>query len=222
MPARKGPALEGKLNPCLTLRAKGPILISMPREKDIEKRLSILNESKRLFAAKGFHATSVSDIAEAVELPIGSIYTYFKNKDDIIQSIIEEGWEAFRESMTSAIGNEADPGKRIGLIIDVFLPELFKDVDFISIFLTEAPRVGRLREKIDFLSSLIVSQIRQIAERSGRVLEFDEKEAMAALLIFFLGSMNSVRLIHEAGLPLCEEDILRFIRSTVRNTFNLG
>jgi AcrR family transcriptional regulator len=197
------------------------ILLAMPREKDNEKRAAIINESKRLFAAKGFHAASVSDIALAVDLPVGSIYTYFKNKDDVIDTIIEEGWEGFRGSMMEAIGTEADPVRRLGLIIDRFLPELFKDVDFITLLLTEAGRIGRLEEKISFLSGLIIHEIKAVSSSSGRSIELDDKQAAAALLVFFLGSMDSVRIIKHSSLPVTEADILAFIRITIENAFGV-
>lgn len=194
----------------------------MPREKDSEKRASILAESKRLFAAKGFHAASVSDIAEAVDLPVGSIYTYFKNKDDVIGTIIEEGWEEFRRSLEEAIRGESDPAARVGLIVDRFLPELFKDVDFISILLTEAGRMARLDEKVAYLGALIVDEIKALSALGGHSLTLSDKEAAAALMVFFLGSMNSIRLIKQSTLPVAETDILSFIRVAVENAFGVS
>lgn len=193
----------------------------MPREKDNEKRTAIINESKRLFAAKGFHAASVADIAQAVDLPVGSIYTYFKNKDDVIDTIIEEGWEGFRVAMMDAVSKEADPLRRVGLIVDRFLPELFKDVDFITLLLTEAGRIGKLEEKIAFLSGMIIEEIKSVAAASGRDVALSDKNAAAALMVFFLGSMDSIRIIKQSTLPVTESDILSFIRLTIENAFGV-
>jgi AcrR family transcriptional regulator len=198
-----------------------PILVRMPREKDNEKRTAIINESKRLFAAKGFHAASVADIAQAVDLPVGSIYTYFKNKDDVIDTIIEEGWEGFRVAMMDAVSKEADPLRRVGLIVDRFLPELFKDVDFITLLLTEAGRIGKLEEKIAFLSGMIIEEIKSVAAASGRDVALSDKNAAAALMVFFLGSMDSIRIIKQSTLPVTESDILSFIRLTIENAFGV-
>lgn len=194
----------------------------MPREKDGGKRAAILAESKRLFAAKGFHAASVSDIARAVDLPVGSIYTYFKNKDDVINTIIEEGWEEFRLSLMEAIGREDDPLKRVGLIVDRFLPGLFEDVDLISILLAEAGRIGGLPEKVAFLGALIAQEIKALSALGGRSFAMDDREASAALMVFFLGSMDSIRLIKASSLPLAAPDILSFIRSAVENAFGVS
>lgn len=193
----------------------------MPREKDNEKRTAILTESKRLFAAKGFHAASVADIAQAVDLPVGSIYTYFKNKDDVIDTIIEEGWDGFRVAMTEAVSREADPLRRVGLIVDRFLPELFKDVDFITLLLTEAGRIGKLEEKIAFLSGMIIEEIKAVAAASGRDVALSDANASAALMVFFLGSMDSIRIIKQSSLPVTESDILGFIRLTIENAFGV-
>jgi len=193
----------------------------MPREKDKEKRTAIIAESKRLFAAKGFHAASVADIAQAVDLPVGSIYTYFKNKDDIIDTIIEEGWEGFRVAMMDAVSKEADPLRRVGIIVDRFLPGLFKDVDFITLLLTEAGRIGKLEEKIAFLSGMIIQEIKAVASASGRDIALSDNEASAALMVFFLGSMDSIRIINQSALPVTESDILGFIRLTIENAFGV-
>lgn len=193
----------------------------MPREKDNEKRTAILTESKRLFAAKGFHAASVADIAQAVDLPVGSIYTYFKNKDDVIDTIIEEGWDGFRVAMTEAVSREADPLRRVGLIVDRFLPELFKDVDFITLLLTEAGRIGKLEEKLAVLSGIVIGEIRGLSAASGKSVELNDKQAAAALLVFFLGSMDAVRAIKQCSLPVGKSDILSFIRTTLENAFGV-
>ena len=63
----------------------------MARMKDETKRQSILESSKMLFSQKGFFNTSISNIVRETGFPVGTIYTYFKSKDEIVRSIVEEG-----------------------------------------------------------------------------------------------------------------------------------
>jgi AcrR family transcriptional regulator len=52
----------------------------------------IVQESTKLFLRKGFHGTTIKDITSAVDLTKGAIYWYFKSKDELLETILEE-WE---------------------------------------------------------------------------------------------------------------------------------
>lgn len=55
-----------------------------------DKRERILRAAIRVFARKGFYATRVNEIAKAAGVADGTIYLYFKNKDDVLVSIFED------------------------------------------------------------------------------------------------------------------------------------
>jgi len=50
--------------------------------KDINKKKRILEAATTIIAQKGYHGTKVSDIAKLAEVADGTIYLYFKNKDN--------------------------------------------------------------------------------------------------------------------------------------------
>jgi AcrR family transcriptional regulator len=56
-------------------------------EKQIEKTDAILDASLRLFTENGFHATPISLIASTANVGTGTIYRYYKNKDDLINKL---------------------------------------------------------------------------------------------------------------------------------------
>ena len=56
------------------------------RERE-RRRQQIMMSAKRLFSAKGFHRTTMEDIAREAELSPGTIYLYFKNKEDLYASL---------------------------------------------------------------------------------------------------------------------------------------
>jgi AcrR family transcriptional regulator len=49
---------------------------------------AILSAARRVLVEKGLHATTTHDVARAAGVPVGSIYTYFGNKDDLIRASI--------------------------------------------------------------------------------------------------------------------------------------
>lgn len=56
-----------------------------------DKRDRILRAAIKVFAKNGFYATRVSEIAKAAGVADGTIYLYFKNKDDVLITIFEDG-----------------------------------------------------------------------------------------------------------------------------------
>ena len=193
----------------------------MARERDEGKRLAILATAKRLFAARGFHGTSVSDLAREVDLPVGSIYTYFANKDAIVQAVVEEGWEAFFATLAAAADGPGSPEEKLSLIVYRFLPELFADVDLISIIIAEADRDTRLEEKLERLASLVSGLISQLSTSRGMNVNFSSSMAMAAISIYFLGSLDTLRVARSAGIKVGPEDVIDFIKLSVANSFGV-
>ena len=60
------------------------------REK-LARQQAILDAARECFFKDGFEATTISQIAQNVELSTGTLYLYFKNKEEIYVSILEEG-----------------------------------------------------------------------------------------------------------------------------------
>ncbi len=194
----------------------------MARERDEGKRLAILTAAKRLFAARGFHGASVSDLAREVELPVGSIYTYFESKEAIIGTIIEEGWEAFFGALAQVVSGPGAPEERLALVVFRFLPELFGDIDLISIILAEADRGTLLQDKLERLAALISSLVVELATERGMAMTFPPRRAMAAITIFLLGSLDAIRISRSTGIQVGPEDVIDFIKLSVENSFGIA
>jgi AcrR family transcriptional regulator len=193
----------------------------LARERDEGKRVAILAAAKRLFAERGFHGASVSDLAREVELPVGSIYTYFASKEAIVATVIEEGWDAFFAELAAALSGPGPPEKRLSLIVYRFLPALFADVDLISIILAEAGRNAGLEEKLDRLAALVSGLVTELAASRGIVMDFPAERARAAIAVYFLGSLAAVRIGRGGGLEVGPEEVLDFVRLSVENSFGV-
>jgi TetR/AcrR family fatty acid metabolism transcriptional regulator len=72
----------------LVMRAVRPIRKGKSRrDKKAEKRARIINSASALFAARGFNDTSMLEIAQKAEVAEGTVYEYFRNKEDLLISI---------------------------------------------------------------------------------------------------------------------------------------
>jgi AcrR family transcriptional regulator len=193
----------------------------MAREKDEGKRLAIMAAAKRLFAREGFHGASISDLARETALPVGSIYTYFENKEALIRSVIDEGWGEFFEGLQATLQGVSGTSRKLAVIVYRVLPGLFEDVDLISILLSEAARYAGLEEKLESLTSLVVELVLDLSREQGLPLALPAGQARAALALYFLGSLDTVRLSKTAGLDIPASDIIAFIRLSIENSFRI-
>jgi len=68
---------------------KLPTRSELRRQREREQRfLSILDAAENLFAKKGYHHTSMEEIADLAEVSVGTVYFYFKNKEDLISQML--------------------------------------------------------------------------------------------------------------------------------------
>jgi TetR/AcrR family fatty acid metabolism transcriptional regulator len=78
-----------------------------------DKRSIITDAAVEVFAQKGFHQARVSDIARRAGVADGTIYLYFKNKEDLLLSIFEEKMDELLAGLGRALEGVDDPEERI-------------------------------------------------------------------------------------------------------------
>lgn len=72
------------------------------------RRAQVLAAATKLFRERGFHGTSMHELAKAAEMSVGHIYHYFENKEAIIEAIGSRDLEEFMQ-LLEAISGHADP-----------------------------------------------------------------------------------------------------------------
>jgi AcrR family transcriptional regulator len=102
-----------------------------PRGKD--RREQLLRTGARLFAERGFHPTSVSDIVGAIGVGKGVFYWYFQSKDELLSELLKSGHHELRKRQQQAIGDEPDPLRRIERGIGASLGWFAEHRDYFSI-----------------------------------------------------------------------------------------
>lgn len=85
----------------------------MSSEQNGEKHERILAAAVRVFAKKGFHHSRVSEIAEEAGVASGTIYLYFRNKDDILISVFEESLDRIIREVSRDLARLTDPREKI-------------------------------------------------------------------------------------------------------------
>lgn len=72
------------------------------REKERQRR-EMLETALRLFSEKGYHNVTMHEIAEKAEFAIGTVYKYFKNKEDLYRALLLENADEFHEMIRNAL-----------------------------------------------------------------------------------------------------------------------
>src|SRR5215217_4751484 len=88
-----------------------------------DKRVRILSAAERVFAKRGFFAARVSEIAKDAGVADGTIYLYFKSKDDLLISLFESRMEQVNTALREAISNvpASKPTDQLRSFIRVYL-----------------------------------------------------------------------------------------------------
>ncbi len=81
--------------------------------KDERKHQKIMAAAVEVFSEKGFYNSRVSDIAKRANVADGTIYLYFKNKDDILITLFEEEFGKIVEELRAELEREEDPIEKI-------------------------------------------------------------------------------------------------------------
>jgi TetR/AcrR family fatty acid metabolism transcriptional regulator len=87
--------------------------MSEASERRTNKRSLITEAAVEVFAERGFHQARVSDVARRAGVADGTIYLYFKNKEDLLLSIFEEKMDVLLASLGEILEGVRDPIERI-------------------------------------------------------------------------------------------------------------
>jgi AcrR family transcriptional regulator len=84
---------------------------------EVNRRQALIRESARLFREKGFDATTVRDIAAAVGMRSGSPFYHFKNKQEILKAVMDEGLHQGYERTVAALAQARNLRERFRALV---------------------------------------------------------------------------------------------------------
>jgi len=154
---------ERSLNKCYILSDRKAFMLRSG-EKAVDKRRIILEAALKTFVKRGYSETRVSEIAAEAGVAEGTLYNYFKSKEDLLLALFDEKWGGIIDDIRKKISRLDDPNKKLkvmfSLVVRMFrkdrhLAEIFLiDVKQSSIFLKNYP-VNRIVEFIDLIEKFL-------------------------------------------------------------------
>jgi TetR/AcrR family transcriptional regulator, cholesterol catabolism regulator len=100
------------------------------------RRTELTREAARLFAERGYHGTSIGDLAKALGVQKGSLYAHIDSKQDLLYEAMREGSEAFHAAL-DAVPEDAPPTERIRLALRAHLRVVAEQLDVATVFVRE-------------------------------------------------------------------------------------
>jgi TetR/AcrR family fatty acid metabolism transcriptional regulator len=126
-----------------------------PRAERSDKRDLLLRAAIDTFAARGFFNAQVADVARAAGVAAGTVYLYFRSKDDLLISIFERTMtDAIAEGRRS-IENLSDASARLRAIARMHLDRLGRDRALAVVFQVE------LRQSTKFMERFSTTELRE-------------------------------------------------------------
>ncbi len=104
-------------------------------EQERDSRRAILDATARILRAKGYHATTLREIAAVVGIKSGSIYYHFASKDEIVAAVMNDGVDHVREQVERTLASlpaAIPPEKRLEAAIRSHLHALLEYSDYTS------------------------------------------------------------------------------------------
>jgi AcrR family transcriptional regulator len=111
-----------------------------------DKRQLILDAAIQVFAEKGFHATRISDIAREAEIAYGLVYHYFRNKEEILDTIFLDRWNLFIEAVQAITDDGRGVEQKLLSIAAVILSAYRNRPEWVQILVFEIQRSQRFTE----------------------------------------------------------------------------
>lgn len=154
----------------------------MPSNKQIE----IVTAAIQLFQQKGYHATSMQDIADAVGLQKGSLYHYITSKDDLLVDIIHDAIAQYNARLAEVRSMDLPVRRKLELAVRYHLQGIAEKLGMLTIFLRESyalePEKAKVLDEESARYNRMFEELFQEGIDSGEVRGLDPKLATRTVL----------------------------------------
>lgn len=111
--------------------------ISRKEREKTRHRMEILESAEELFAEKGFHRTTVEDVAERAEFSVGTLYNFFSSKEELYQSLLKERCQQISDEANLALDQATEPIATIKMYIQAKIDIFTKYYAFTKLYTRE-------------------------------------------------------------------------------------
>jgi TetR/AcrR family transcriptional regulator, cholesterol catabolism regulator len=100
------------------------------------RKSELTRQAARLFAEKGYHGTSIGDLADAMGVQKGSLYAHIESKADLLWEVARDGAAAFHAAL-DAVPDGLPPMEKVRLALRAHLRVVAEQLDVATVFIRE-------------------------------------------------------------------------------------
>lgn len=196
--------------------------VSTRREREQQlRRKTIIEAAHNLFEQKGFEQTTVDEIATVAELGKGTIYSYFKSKEEIYIAILEKKLDFLEQKMREAMANPKSAVDALYGLFDAFIEYHRERKGFIDTLFVQVDGqilyrlggvVGGLKSKASIWMEIVGHAIQWGIER-GEFSQIDVERVSKTIVGMILG------LIIQFEMGQINEDLAGYREAVFRLIF---
>ena len=154
------------------------------------RRSELTREAARLFAEKGYHGTSIGDLAAAMGVQKGSLYAHIASKQELLWTIASAGAEAFHTAL-DGVPEAAPAVERIRLALRAHLAVVADQLDVATVFVREWRYLEEEhRERFVAERRRYEERIRELFREARDLGELRSDLDLAAAGLLFLSAAN--------------------------------
>ena len=156
----------------------------------------IFDAAIKAFSQKGYHKSTMDEIAEVAGIAKGTLYYHFKSKEDIFRFVIEEGIQVLENEIRDKTDYYSSPIEKLRALCRIQLELSFEYMEFFKTVLSQMwgneERQNELRKTFDTYFKLIEGYLREaageglIANGNFEIIAFNFFGVMASTLVYSL------------------------------------
>ncbi|MDI7249304.1 MAG: TetR/AcrR family transcriptional regulator [Bacillota bacterium] len=140
----------------------------MEAERRLEKETMILDAAERVFAARGYAATTVKGVALEAGVATGTVYLYFPSKEELFLALIDRGTRAVLEGIVEARQGKPDVIAKLAASLEGAVRAFSAHRDLARVALLQAPgALPACEERLAQLHRLFADYVAQDLEEAG-------------------------------------------------------
>lgn len=139
-------------------------------EREADRRRVILRAAVEVFSRKGYHGCRIQDVAKEAGVAYGLVYHYFKNKDELLESVFASGWQSFLARVQGEISTDHHVAARVKGIVHVAFEAYRRDPRGVKVLILEVGRspAGGAVNRGGAFSSVILAAAEMFREAQRR------------------------------------------------------
>jgi TetR/AcrR family fatty acid metabolism transcriptional regulator len=157
------------------------------------KKELIINAAIKVFAHKGFFTANVADVAREAGVADGTIYLYFKNKDDLLISLFETKMEEILKRFSSLLESSKNAKEKLNHFIHLYFQMIEEDQNLAEVFQVELRQSSKFlkdyhnQKFIDFLN--LIGDIIHQGQKDGL---FKTEIAIHTMKLIIFGALDEL------------------------------